>query len=63
MKEVPVSFPIVLDPAWSVARAYRVQGLPTSYLVDRAGNVAVREIGERNWSDEVSQTAVQAMLK
>lgn len=63
VKEVGVTFPIVLDPTWSTARAYRVIGLPTTYLLDRAGNVVVREIGERNWADGVSQMAVAGLLQ
>lgn len=62
VKEVGVTFRIVLDPSWSTARAYRVVGLPTTYLIDRAGNVVVREIGERNWADGVSQIAVAGLL-
>jgi len=45
VKEVTVTFQIVLDPSWSVARAYRVLGLPTTYLIDRGGNVVVRRGG------------------
>jgi thiol-disulfide isomerase/thioredoxin len=63
MQEVAVTFPIVLDPAWSVARAYRVLGLPTTYLIDRGGNVVIREVGERNWMDHVSQVAVEGLLQ
>jgi thiol-disulfide isomerase/thioredoxin len=63
VKEVAVTFPIVFDPAWSTARLYQVRGLPTTYLIDRAGNVVVREVGERNWLDGVSQTAVQGLLQ
>jgi thiol-disulfide isomerase/thioredoxin len=62
VKEVSVTFPIVLDPSWAVAQLYRVGGLPTTYLIDRGGNVVVREIGERNWADEVSRVAVESLL-
>ena len=62
-KEVRVTFPIALDPTWSVAKAYRVHGLPTSYLIDRAGQVVVREIGERDWSDDVTRAAVEKLLR
>lgn len=63
VQEVRVTFPIVLDPAWSTARLYQVRGLPTTYLIDRAGNVVVREVGERDWLDGVSQMAVQRLLQ
>ena len=62
VKEVRVTFRIVLDPSWATARAYRVVGLPTTYLVGRAGSVVVREVGERNWADGVSRTAVEGLL-
>jgi peroxiredoxin/Cu/Ag efflux protein CusF len=63
VKEVSVTFPIVLDPSWTVAQLYRVGGLPTTYLIDRGGNVVVREIGERNWADEVGRMAVERLLR
>ena len=63
VKEVEVTFRIVLDPSWATARAYRVVGVPTTYLIDRAGNVVVREVGERDWMDGVSQMAVEGLLQ
>jgi peroxiredoxin/Cu/Ag efflux protein CusF len=63
VQEVMVTFPVALDPSWSIARGYRVLGLPTTYLIDRAGNVVVREVGERDWLDEVSRVAVEGLLR
>lgn len=62
VKEVGVTFPIVLDPSWTTARAYRVRGLPTTLLIDRAGNVVTQELGERDWMGEASRTAVEELL-
>jgi len=63
VKEVAVTFPIVFDPAWATAGLYQVRGLPTTYLIDRVGNVVVREVGERDWLDGVSHMAVQGLLQ
>jgi thiol-disulfide isomerase/thioredoxin len=63
LKEVKVTFRVVLDPSWSTAQAYRVVGLPTTYLIDRVGNVVVREVGERDWTDETSRRAVERLLR
>ena len=63
VQEVRVTFPVALDPSWSIAQAYRVLGLPTTYLIDRAGNVVVREVGERDWLDEISRVAVEGLLQ
>jgi peroxiredoxin len=35
----PVAFPLLLDPSKAVARAYRVDNLPMTVLVDRGGIV------------------------
>jgi thiol-disulfide isomerase/thioredoxin len=63
LKEVKVTFRVVLDPSWSTAREYKVVGLPTTYLIDRAGNVVVREVGERDWTDETSRRVVERLLQ
>jgi thiol-disulfide isomerase/thioredoxin/Cu/Ag efflux protein CusF len=63
MQEVGMTFRVGLDPSWSTARAYRVLGLPTTYLIDRAGYVVVREFGARDWLDGVSQLAVEGLLQ
>lgn len=61
--EAGVSLRVGLDPSSSTARTYQVLGLPTTYLIDRAGNVVVREVGGRDWRDSVSQRAVESLLQ
>jgi peroxiredoxin len=63
VREAGVTFRVGLDPSSSTARTYQVLGLPTTYLIDRAGNVVVREIGARDWLDGVSQLAVEGLLQ
>jgi peroxiredoxin/Cu/Ag efflux protein CusF len=58
-----VSLRVVLDSSSSTARTYRVFALPTTYLIDRAGNVVVREAGGRDWLDSASQRAVGSLLQ
>lgn len=40
-----LTFPILLDSDGSVARKYGVQGLPTSFFIDRAGIVRAANMG------------------
>ena len=61
--ELGVTFRVGLDPSSSIARTYRVAGLPTTYLIDRAGNVAVQEVGARDWLDAVSRLAIEGLLQ
>ncbi len=43
-------FPILLDPHQTLTKRLNVPGLPTSYLLDQEGRIALREVGQRNWN-------------
>jgi peroxiredoxin len=45
LKSMGLSFPVVLDETGSVANAYRVSILPTTYFVDREGRIAREKVG------------------
>jgi len=60
--EVDPTFPIVFDKDSSVSRAYGVMGLPTTYLIDKKGNVRFRAIGGREFDHpEVEKQILQLM--
>ncbi len=63
MKELRLSFPVLLDPDMKVARKYHVFGLPVSMLIDRQGIVRAREIGYRDWTDKESWRQVESLLQ
>jgi peroxiredoxin len=63
VKEVGVTYLVALDPSWATARTYGVRGLPATFLIDRAGNVVLRELGERDWMEEAKQQAVEGLLQ
>jgi peroxiredoxin len=63
VRELGISFAILLDPDLAVARLYRVRGLPTSFVVDRDGIVRYREIGSRDWTDAESQFVLDQALR
>jgi thiol-disulfide isomerase/thioredoxin len=41
----PVDFAVVFDPSGSVAKAYELKGMPSSYIIDQEGNVVSTHIG------------------
>jgi cytochrome c biogenesis protein CcmG/thiol:disulfide interchange protein DsbE len=43
----PASFHVAFDPAGKVAKSYKVKGMPSSYLIDRAGQIVESHIGFR----------------
>lgn len=39
LKDIPVSFPVLLDNTGTVSASYNVSAMPTTVLIDRDGNV------------------------
>lgn len=58
-----LSFPIALDPKMEIANAYSVRALPSSFLVDRSGNLAALAIGPRRWDNVASDAVVEGLLR
>lgn len=60
LAETPVSYPVLLDPEVQAVGRYGVVGLPHTYLIDRAGVVRGRIVGEA--TAEVFERQVTALL-
>lgn len=43
------SFPIVLDSSGRTAQLYGIRGIPTTFILDRKGNVLGTLVGSREW--------------
>lgn len=57
-----LTFPVLLDPSGAVAQRYAVRGLPTTYLVDRAGLIVSREVGARDWNGAGARRLLERVL-
>ena len=44
-QDLSLSFPVLLDPGATVNDLYRVRGYPTTYFIDRDGNVDALHVG------------------
>lgn len=62
VKELRLTFPILLDPDMKVTRKFRVIGLPVSVLIDRQGIVRAKEIGYHDWTSRASRKQVETLL-
>ena len=63
IKELRLTFPVLLDPDMKVTRRYRLIGLPVSMLIDRQGIIRSKEIGYHDWTDKKSRRQVENLLK
>ena len=56
------TFPILFDKNSDVATAYRVKGLPTSYLIDKNGNIRFRAIGGREFDNPKVEKQINSLI-
>lgn len=49
VRELKLSFPIILDGEGIVSREYGVRALPVTFLIGRDGNIVWRAMGGRDW--------------
>ncbi len=63
MRELKLTFPVVLDPEMEVMRRYKFFALPSSVLIDKQGIVRFKEQGYRNWTDPESRKWLEEILR
>jgi thioredoxin-related protein len=57
-----VSYPVLIDADYRVARKYRVQGTPTSYLINRAGKMLGGIGGPGDWDSQTARRLFTHLL-
>jgi peroxiredoxin len=62
VRELKLTFPVLLDPDGDVVGRYRVTGYPETFIIDRDGRVVAHEIGPRNWSDPRYERALRGLI-
>lgn len=58
----PVGYPVVFDPQGRCAGAFGLTGMPSTYLVDRAGRVRHVHVGYREQDRAALLAAIEALL-
>jgi thiol-disulfide isomerase/thioredoxin len=63
LAKYPVNFTIAFDPGGDVAKLYQVKGMPSSYLIDRQGNLVSSHIGFLEKDTKLLEEHVAEVLK
>ena len=58
-----LTFPHLLDAEAKVTSMFAVPGTPTTFLIDREGQVLGVGIGYRNWASPAAHRLVESLLK
>lgn len=62
LKEHHLHFPVLLDINGAVSAQYAIHGLPTTYLIDCAGDMVGRAVGPRQWEVASVRSLLVALL-
>lgn len=62
VRNLGLTFPILLDPDVATGEAWRVTGLPATYLVRPGGAVAGVAVGAREWNSAPMRALIETML-
>lgn len=62
MKQQGLSFPAALDSAGRISAEYGVRGIPSTFIIDRAGNVIASVVGGRDWNTEAVFAALELLI-
>ena len=60
--DTALTFPILLDTRGRVMQAWKVAGLPTTFLVDKRGNVVASAIGGREFDHPEMVRAIRDLM-
>ena len=63
LDEHKLTFPAALDPKMDLANAYGVRALPSSFVVDRKGEITALALGPRAWDDDAAHSLIEGLLK
>jgi peroxiredoxin len=61
--DVPVSFPILLDPANTISKLYDVAAMPSTVIIDRKGNVRYIHQGYQPGDESRYQDVIRQLIR
>ncbi len=63
VKELKLSYPIMLDPDGEIGLLYGAWGMPATYLIDEKGMVLARLWGPADWYSPSARGLIKALLE
>lgn len=61
LEKRPVEFPLLLDTEMSQSAEWKIKGLPTTFIIDGAGQIVYTVIGDKEWDDPVILEQISAV--
>jgi peroxiredoxin len=62
LRNLSLTFPILLDPDMATAAAWRVTGIPATFVIRPGGEVVGMATGPREWNSDEMRALLETML-
>jgi peroxiredoxin len=63
IKNLNLSFPILLDQQFEIHNQYQVTAIPSTFLVDKSGVITHRFFGFMDWTNDHSREIITKLIK
>ncbi len=63
LQQIPANFDVAFDPKGNTAEAYEVKAMPSSYLIDKNGNVVHANLGFRGNDEDELETKIRSLVR
>jgi cytochrome c biogenesis protein CcmG, thiol:disulfide interchange protein DsbE len=63
LKQIPANFDVAFDPRGKTAESYKVKAMPSSYLIDKNGNVIHANLGFRGNDEEKLEAKIRKLIQ
>ena len=63
LKKIPANFDVAFDPAGNTATSYNVKAMPSSYLVDKNGNLVHANLGFRGNDEDKLEVKIRNLIR
>jgi peroxiredoxin len=63
LRQIPANFDIAYDPRGNTAETYNVKAMPSSYLIDKNGNVIHANLGFRGNDEESLEARIRDLIR
>ncbi len=63
LQQIPANFDVAFDPQGNTAAAYNVKAMPSSYLIDKNGNIVYANPGFRGNDEDQLEAKIRKLVR
>ncbi len=63
LQQIPANFAVAFDPRGNTAESYQVKAMPSSYIIDKRGNVIHANLGFHGKDEEKLEAKIRNLIR